>query len=328
MSSILDNSNRQGNTMMNEHIAVVGAGLIGRAWAIVFARAGCSVAIYDAVPEALAGCEKLLRENISDLAQQGLIAEAPDVVLARITPVASLAAALQGAVLVQENIRETIEAKRAIFAEMDALAAPDTILASSTSWLMASEFSEALPGRHRMLVGHPVNPPYLVPLVEIAPAPWTSGEAVQRAHDIYSRAGQSPVLLKKEITGFLLNRIQGAVLNEALNLYADGYASVQDLDKVMKDGLGLRWAFMGPFETIDLNAPDGVVDYAQRYGPTYRDVARAQLPNDWDSAVLARIEAERRSELAAPQLAERTRWRDNRLMALVAHKRKQAGSGS
>ena len=311
--------------MMNEHIAVVGAGLIGRAWAIVFARAGCSVAMFDAAPEALANCDKLLRENITDLAQHGLILEAPDVVLARIKPVATLAAALQGAVLVQENVRETIEAKRAIFAEMDALAEPDTVLASSTSWLMASEFSDGLPGRNRMLVGHPVNPPYLVPLVEIAPAPWTSPAAVERARDIYARAGQSPVLLNKEITGFLLNRIQGAVLNEALNLYADGYASIEDLDKVLKDGLGLRWSFMGPFETIDLNAPAGVVDYAQRYGPTYRDVARGQLPNDWESGLLKRIEAERRKVLPADQLAERARWRDNRLMALVAHQRKQTG---
>ena len=311
--------------MMNEHIAIVGAGLIGRAWAIVFARAGCSVAIYDALPEALAGCEKLLHENISDLAQHGLIKEAPAAVLARITLVATLAEALQGAALVQENVRETIEAKRAIFAEMDALAAPDTILASSTSWLMASEFSEDLPGRHRIMVGHPVNPPYLVPLVELAPAPWTDPAAVERARDLYARAGQSPVLLKKEITGFLLNRIQGAVLNEALNLYANGYASVEDLDKVLKDGLGLRWSFMGPFETIDLNAPEGVVDYAQRYGPTYREVARSQLPNDWDGALLARIEAERRTVLPADQLAERARWRDNRLMALVAHQRKQSG---
>ena len=309
--------------MMNEHIAVVGAGLIGRAWAIVFARAGCTVAIYDAVPEALAGCNRLLHENISDLALHGLILDAPDVVLGRIRPVATLAAALQGAALVQENVRETIEAKRAIFAEMDGLAAPDTILASSTSWLMASEFSEGLPGRHRMLVGHPVNPPYLVPLVEIAPAPWTSPAAVERARDIYARAGQSPVLLKKEITGFLLNRIQGAVLNEALNLYADGYASVEDLDKVLKDGLGLRWSFMGPFETIDLNAPEGVLDYAQRYGPTYRDVARTQLPNAWTSELLTKIEAERRQVLSEGQLAERARWRDNRLMALVAHQRAQ-----
>lgn len=308
---------------MNERIGIVGAGLIGRAWAIVFARAGCSVAIHDAAPDALQACSKLLHENISDLARHGLIGETPEAVLARITPVATLQEALQGAALVQENVRETLDVKRAIFAEMDKLAAPQTILASSTSWIPASEFSADLPGRDRIMVGHPVNPPYLVPLVEIAPAPWTSPAAVDRARDLYARAGQSPVLLKKEITGFLLNRIQGAVLNEALNLYADGYASVEDLDKVLKDGLGLRWSFMGPFETIDLNAPQGVVDYAERYGPTYRDVARGQLPNDWDSSVLARIEAERRKVLPAESLGERARWRDNRLMALVAHQRKQ-----
>ncbi|ASU39937.1 3-hydroxyacyl-CoA dehydrogenase [Herbaspirillum sp. meg3] len=308
---------------MNEKIAVIGAGLIGRAWAIVFARAGCSVAIYDAVPEALSACTKLLHDNISDLAKHGLITETPDVVLARIKPVSTLAEALKGAVLVQENVKETVDVKRQIFAEMDKLAAPDTILTSSTSWIPTSEFSENLPGRHRILVAHPVNPPYLVPLVELAPAPWTSEETVKRAHDIYTRAGQSPVLLKKEITGFLLNRIQGAVLNEALNLYENGYASAEDLDKVLKDGLGLRWSFMGPFETIDLNAPEGVIDYAKRYGHTYRDVAKTQLPNEWNAETLKEIEGERREVLRADQLEERSRWRDNRLMGLVAHKRKQ-----
>lgn len=309
---------------MNEKIAIIGAGLIGRAWAIVFARAGCSVAIYDAVPEALSACTKLLHDNISDLAKHGLITETPEVVLARIKPASTLAEALKGAALVQENVKETVEVKRQIFAEMDKLAAPDTILTSSTSWIPTSEFSEHLPGRHRILVAHPVNPPYLVPLVELAPAPWTSAETVKRAHDIYTRAGQSPVLLKKEITGFLLNRIQGAVLNEALNLYENGYASSEDLDKVLKDGLGLRWSFMGPFETIDLNAPEGVLDYARRYGHTYRDVAKTQLPNEWDAATLKQIEDERRTVLKADQLEERSRWRDNRLMGLVAHKRKQA----
>lgn len=310
---------------MNERVAVVGAGLIGRAWAIVFARAGCQVRLYDADDHALQNCQQRLLENLHDLAQHGLLDEAPAAVLARISAAPSLRDAVQGAVLVQECIRETLEAKRAIFAELDSLAEPEAILASSTSWLMASEFSQALPGRHRIMVGHPVNPPYLVPLVEISPAPWTSDLAVQRAHALYSQAGQSPVLLKKEITGFLLNRIQGAVLNEALNLYADGYASVEDLDKVLKDGLGLRWAFMGPFETIDLNAPAGVIDYAQRYGPTYREVAREQLPNEWQAPVLAAIENERRAVLPQPQLAERSRWRDNRLMALVAHMRRQPG---
>jgi L-gulonate 3-dehydrogenase len=309
--------------MMNEHIAIVGAGLIGRAWAIVFARAGCKVSIYDGAPEALQACQALLRENVTDLAQHGLINEVPDLVLARITPVPTLAEALEGAVLVQENVRETLGAKQSIFAEMDRLAAPTTILASSTSGIPASAFSERLAGRARILVAHPVNPPYLVPLVELAPAPWTSPDAVERARDLYARAGQSPVLLKKEIAGFLLNRIQAAVLNEVLNLYENGYASVADLDTVMKDGLGMRWAFMGPFETIDLNAPDGVVDYAARYGPIYKEVSGQHVPNAWGRELLAKIESERREALPAEQLSERTRWRDNRLMALVAHKRKQ-----
>ena len=134
-----------------------------------------------------------------------------------------------------------------MFAEMDLLAAPTTVLASSTSWLPASSFSENVQGRSRVMVAHPVNPPHLIPLVELTPAPWTAEETVQRAREIYARAGQTPVLLKKEITGFLLNRIQGAVLNEALNLYEGGYASVEDIDKVMKHGLAMRWSFMGPF---------------------------------------------------------------------------------
>ena len=308
---------------MNERIGVVGAGLIGRAWAIVFARAGCGVAIHDADSQALQACQTLLRDNVADLVEHGLIGEAPDAVLARIEPVSTLAEAVQGAALVQENVRETLEVKLAIFAEMDRLAAADTILASSTSWIPASAFSAGLAGRERIMVAHPVNPPYLVPLVELSPAPWTSPRAVARARDLFARAGQSPVLLRKEITGFLLNRIQGAVLNEALNLYAEGYASVEDLDKVMKDGLGMRWSFMGPFETIDLNAPAGVADYAARYGPTYREVSRQQTANEWHPEVLARIEGERREMLPAEQLAERSRWRDNRLMALVAHRRKQ-----
>ena len=308
---------------MSEKIAVIGAGLIGRAWSIVFARAGYRVDLWDAVPQALQGCRQLLQDNLADLAGHGLIDETPQTVLARIHTADSLATALQNAILVQENVKETVEVKRAIFAEMDSLAAPQTILTSSTSWIPTSAFSEHLPGRDRILLAHPVNPPYLVPLVELAPAPWTSAATVERARDIYTRAGQSPVILNKEITGFLLNRIQGAVLNEALNLYENGYASAADLDKVLKDGLGLRWSFMGPFETIDLNAPEGVLDYARRYGHTYRDVAKTQAPNEWNSETLERIEAERRAALPADQLGERARWRDNRLMGLIAHKRKQ-----
>ena len=308
---------------MNRHVAIVGAGFIGRAWAIVFARAGFSVAVYDAVDTALAQCQRLLLENISDLAEHGLISEAPAAVLARIRTETTLPAALQGACLVQECAYETLEIKCAVFAELDRHAAPDTILASSTSWLKASEFSEGLAGRARVLVAHPVNPPYLIPLVELAPAPWTDAAVLASAKTIYHEAGQVPVVLHKEITGFLLNRIQAAVLNEALNLYADGFASMEDMDLVLKNGLGMRWSFMGPFETIDLNAPQGLMDYAERYGSTFREVAADQATNPWNRDTMAQLHAQRREVLPAGDMQARARWRDRRLMALIAHQRSQ-----
>ena len=308
---------------MNRHVAIVGAGFIGRAWAIVFARAGFSVAVYDAVDTALAQCQRLLLENINDLAEHGLISEAPATVLARIRTETTLPAALKGACLVQECAYETLEIKRAVFAELDRHAAPDTILASSTSWLKASEFSEGLAGRARVLVAHPVNPPYLIPLVELAPAPWTDAAVLASAKTIYQEAGQVPVVLHKEITGFLLNRIQAAVLNEALNLYADGFASMEDMDLVLKNGLGMRWSFMGPFETIDLNAPQGLMDYAERYGSTFREVAADQATNPWNRDTMAQLHAQRREVLPAGDMQARARWRDRRLMALIAHQRSQ-----
>jgi L-gulonate 3-dehydrogenase len=308
---------------MNERIGIVGAGLIGRSWAVVFARAGYQVSIYDNAPDALAASVEALGETLSELSQEGLLSEPPSQIFRRITPAGTLRETVKDAVLVQENVRETLEAKKAIFSEMDRLSAPEAVLASSTSWLPASSFSEDVPGRARVIVAHPVNPPHLIPLVELAPAPWTTRETVERARALYIRAGQSPVLLKKEITGFLLNRIQGAVLNEALNLYEGGYASVDDLDKVMKQGLAMRWSYMGPFETIDLNAPGGVMDYAGRYGGTYRDIARKSINNDWNSGLLERVQSELRASLPEPNMEKRTQWRDKQLTALVKHRQSQ-----
>lgn len=300
---------------------VIGAGMIGRAWAIVFARAGWRVQLYG---RNLAGGREqsvldAIATTLRDMHEAGLLDEQPDAIAQRILPTGSLAQACAGTSLVQENLPERLEAKQAIFAELDKLSPPDAVLASSTSWLPASGFTETLPGRHRCLVAHPTNPPNLVPLVEVCPAPWTSPDIIDRAMSIYTAVGQEPVLVTREIEGFLLNRIQGAVLNEVLNLFEQGYASTADLDKVMKYGLGLRWSFMGPFETIDLNAPDGVVDYASRYGHTYAEVGKSQGPNAWSPKVVAMIETERRRVLAQDQLAKRSRWRDTRLMALRAH---------
>ena len=163
-----------------EKIAIVGAGLIGRAWAMVFARAGHPVKLWDGEPAAIPKALDLIENALGELREFGLIDEEPKTVRARIQAATTLADALKDVDYVQENTAERVEIKRQVYADMDAVAKPDCILASSTSTIPTSAFSEQLKGRHRCLVAHPVNPPHLVPVVELSPAPWTAPEVVQR----------------------------------------------------------------------------------------------------------------------------------------------------
>jgi len=187
---------------------------------------------------------------------------------------------------------------------------------------VASLFSERLAGRHRCLVAHPVNPPHLIPLVELVGAPWTAPAIIAKAKAIYEAVGQAPIVVKRETDGFILNRLQAVLLSEAFRLVGDGYVTPQDLDKTLKDGLGLRWSFMGPFETIELNAPGGIPDYCRRYGPSLSALSMAN-PSLYADENLARILAQWGKALAPEQVAARMRWRDRRLAALRAHQRSQ-----
>ena len=304
-------------------IAVIGAGLIGRAWSIVFARAGIPVTLWDPVPAAIPAARDFIDARLPELAEAGLLADPPAAVLARLHPAASLAEAVAEATHVQENGPERLEDKQALFAELDRLAPPSAILASSTSGIPASAFTESLPGRARCLVAHPVNPPYLVPLVELCPAPWTAPGTVAATRALMERAGQVPVTVTQEREGFVLNRLQGALLAEAFRLLEQDAISPEDLDATIKHGLGLRWSFMGPLETIDLNAPGGLAEYCARFGGLYSRMQREMTPLDWSAALVARLEAARRAVLPADRLGERTAWRDRRLMALAMHKRGQ-----
>jgi 3-hydroxyacyl-CoA dehydrogenase len=304
-----------------EKIAIVGAGLIGCAWASVFARAGHAVTLYDIDARAVENARETVRASLAKQREIGLIDEEPAAVMARVSATASLEDALRDADFVQENVRETVEAKREIYAKLDALVGPQTLLASSTSGIPASAFTETLACRARCFVGHPINPPSVVPLVELVPAPWTDPAVIERASAIYERAGQVPIVVNREIQGFIVNRLQGALLAEAFRLVEDGYVSAIDVDKAVKDGLGLRWSFMGPMETIDLNAPGGIRDYCNRYGALYFDIASQATPRKWDEALVSKLEAERLAELPAERRAARHAWRDERLMRLIAHKR-------
>jgi 3-hydroxyacyl-CoA dehydrogenase len=304
-------------------VAIIGSGLIGRSWASVFARAGWEARLYDSVDGAVERAHELIAEGLREQAQHGL-AQDPDAALRRVSVARDLAAALEGADYVQENTPETVEAKRAVFAALDALVPADVVIASSTSAIVASRFTENLAHRERCLVAHPVNPPHLVPLVELVGAPWTSAAAVARAKAVYEQVGQVPIVVNKEIEGFILNRLQGALLAEAFRLVGEGYVSPQDCDKTVKDGLGLRWSFMGPFETIDLNAPGGMADYCARYTGFYRNVqANPATAEAYGPDNVRQILAQWGLPPDRDRLDARMAWRDRRLAALRAHKASQ-----
>ncbi len=305
-------------------VAIIGSGFVGRAWAISFARAGHDIALWDADPAAPAAALSYAGSILPDLAANDLLDnQAPADVRARMHSVTRIEDVLDGADYVQESTPENVDVKRAVFSTLDRLAAPSAILASSTSAILPSAFTEHLAGRHRCLVVHPINPPYLIPAAEVVPAPWTSPETVVRARDFLIAAGHAPIVMKRELDGFVMNRMQGVLLEEAFRLVAEGYATVEDVDIGIRDGLALRWSFMGPFETIDLNAPGGVRDYVTRYQGLYRGLHPSQTHRvDWAGPVLEEVERDRRKRLPAGGLQERQMWRDRRLMALAAQKRR------
>jgi 3-hydroxyacyl-CoA dehydrogenase len=304
---------------MVNRVAIVGAGLIGRSWATVFARAGVDVALHDQNAKICAGAKDTIAVDLSEAARKDRAVDVSGTVR-RIHVAATLQDAVDGADLVQECGPETVEIKRSLFAELDRLAAPPTLLASSTSGIVASRFTEPLAGRARCFVAHPVNPPHLVPLVELAGAPWTSADALEKAKQIYTSVGQVPIVMRRELDGFVLNRLQAVLLAEAFRLVAEGYVSPQDVDKAVKDGLGLRWSFMGPFETIELNAPGGIPDYCKRYGPTMARLSKAP-PETFGGAMLEAVMSQWGALSSAQAVAARMRWRDLRLATLRQHKK-------
>jgi 3-hydroxyacyl-CoA dehydrogenase len=305
-------------------IAVVGCGVVGSSWSLVFARAGLDVAVYDQSAASVEATLAFVKAALGDLAKESLAgSDSPEQILARLKPTTRLEEALEGADHVQESAPERVEVKRELYKKLDAIAAPTAVLASSTSGLPASSFTEHLQHRARCLVVHPINPPHLIPLVELVPAPWTDPAITQRAAALMTQVGQSPINLSREINGFVVNRLQSALLGEAFRLIQDGICNVADVDKAIADGLGLRWFFMGPFETIDLNAQNGVAEYCRNLGPMYYGLAKEQAdPREWDAALVKSIEKQRRLVTAEPALTARRGWRDRCLAALVSAKRR------
>ncbi|MFG2651276.1 3-hydroxyacyl-CoA dehydrogenase NAD-binding domain-containing protein [Streptomyces sp. NPDC048436] len=229
-------------------VTIVGAGVIGVSWARLFGSAGWEVRVSDPRPD----LRELVARELADLS---------------VTATADLAEAATGADFVQEAGPERVEVKEQMFATLAAHTRDDVVLASSSSSLMASVIARGNPAADRIVIGHPFNPPELMPLVEVVPGPRTSEVTADRAVEVYRGLGKLPIRLKKEIPGFVGNRLQKVFNDQAAYLVQQGVIDVRDLDDLVRASLGLRWATVGPFESGVLGGgPGGMRHLAEHVG--------------------------------------------------------------
>ncbi len=300
-------------------VAVVGAGSIGVAWAVVFACAGRPVRLFDLDPQRLDQSLAEVADTIQQMALVGLVPAETSAIVGRVRACASLEEAVAGVSYVQECILEEVDAKRSLFAALDAVASPGTVLASSTSTIMASRFADELPGRDRCLVVHPGNPPHFLRVAEIVPAPFTSTETVARAVAMVESLQMAPVVLTREIEGFVFNRLQGALLREAYCLVRDGVVSPVDVDTLVREGLGRRWAVMGPFATNELNTRGGLRQHAELHGKVYARLGIERSTEDpWTPDTVDRVAREIEQSLPHDDWADNVRERDRTMIAIAA----------
>ena len=299
-----------------KNIGVIGGGLIGASWAAIFSKSGFNVFVYDPYPDVFDTYESRVTSFLEELKT---IDETINVEesLNRINANVTIEVLCSNVEYIQESAPEILSVKQELFAKLDNLAPEEVVIGSSSSAMPISSITQNLKGQHRCIITHPANPPHLIPCVEICPGENTSNRTIEKTKEIFTASGASIVNVKKEIDGFILNRLQGALLNEAMRLYSDGYASSDEIDATIRDGLGLRWAFMGPFETIDLNAPGGIKDYISRYGPIFVEMAKNQtkIP-DWSEEAGKKLELERRKILGHEELEDRAKKRNQLLKTL------------
>jgi L-gulonate 3-dehydrogenase len=295
--------------------ACIGCGVIGASWASAFARAGYGVRLFDPSPDAVSRA----REAVDAAVATGDPADR-QAMLARVSIAGSLEEAIRGADYVQESVVEDVDIKRRLFKQMDRVASRSTILASSTSEIQPSLFTERLSGRERCLVAHPINPPHLIPLVEICRSPWTTDAATDRTVTFMRSVGCDPVVLRHEVPGFILNRLQMALIREALNLVDTGVCAAVDIDQVVTRGLGRRWAVLGPFEAGHLNSHAGYRDYMTKFGSSMRSLFETlSIDNEIKADLIERIDAELTATVPLDRIGAHQMQRDIRLAGLRSH---------
>ena len=249
-------------------VACIGAGVIGGGWAAYFMARGYDVVAWDPDPEAEARLRRTVSAAWPALTELGL---APGADPSRLRVADSLPKAVAEAQFVQESAPEDLELKRTLLADLSAATAPDVVVASSTSGFPMSEMATAAADRARLVVGHPFNPPYLIPLVEVVGGPDTAPAAVHHAAQFYRHVGKSVIEMDHELPGFIANRLQEALWREALHMVATGEATVEQIDTAITEGPGLRWPAHGPCLTFHLAGGEGgMAHMLDHFGPSLK----------------------------------------------------------
>jgi carnitine 3-dehydrogenase len=301
--------------MIHQTVTVFGTGTIGASWAALFAAHGCTVRLFDVKPDAISAGLRKASKMLESLCDESQIS----IALSRLIPAATAEEALRGVTFVQESVIEQYGIKRAAHQLIEQFAPPTATIASSSSGLLAHKMQEGLLHPGRFLVAHPFNPPHLIPLVELVPGPQTDKDCLQETYDFYTALERVPVILRKEIPGHLANRIAAAVWREAIDLVASGAASLEDVDKALYAGPGMRWAFMGQHLIYHLNGGEGGYPrFFEHFGPQLEgylaDMATwSKVPQPARQAVLSQMAA----SVEGKSIAEMEAWRDERLKALA-----------
>jgi carnitine 3-dehydrogenase len=290
-------------------VAVVGGGVIGTGWVLHYLRMGFDVAAYDPIPEARARIRSMVEDTWPLMVELGL---RPGASTDRLEIVDTLEAAVRHADVVQEAVPEVPAMKAKLFAEMDALALDHAVLLTSTSGISMTTIQADCVHPERTAVGHPFNPPYLVPLVEILGGDRTAPETVAWAVEFYRRNEKDPIVLEREIPAFIASRLQEAMWREALHMIAEGEATVEQIDTSVRQGPGLRWAVTGPMMNFHLaGGPGGMAHVLDHFGPTLKEpwtrLVAPELTDDLRQRVIDGCDREAAGRSVADLVAERDR---------------------
>ena len=303
-----------------KNVAILGTGTIGASWATFFASKAIPVRMYDVDASILEKGVRQARENLSRLVEYGLLDTSTlGSATGNILSVGSLREMVEGADYIQESVLENYEVKKRVFHDLDALTSADVILASSSSGLLMSEIQSVTENPERCLIAHPFNPPHLVPLVELVPGRQTDLELVQFVKGFFEGLGKIPVVLKNEAPGHIANRLAAALWREAIEIVVRGIASVEDVDKALYAGPGIRWALMGQHLIYHLGGGDGGYEYfidhiGKAFGSLWEDMPTwTEISDESKKTLVEGIE----DAVGDRSVAEIAQWRDEKIADLI-----------